>query len=51
MTTLTIGFLLVGALIVLVLLGMQIAYALFLVAFAGYGSSAITSTLPSGCWS
>ena len=35
MTTLTIGFLLVGALIVLVLLGMQIAYALFLVAFAG----------------
>ena len=34
MTTLTIGFLLVGALIVLVLLGMQIAYALFLVAFA-----------------
>ncbi len=35
MTTLTIGFLLVGALIVLVLLGMQIAYSLFLVAFAG----------------
>ena len=35
MTTLTIGLLLVGALILLVLLGMQIAYALFLVAFAG----------------
>ncbi|POF32151.1 TRAP transporter large permease [Roseibium marinum] len=35
MTTLTIGLLLVGALIVLVLVGMQIAYALFTVAFAG----------------
>lgn len=35
MTTLTIGFLLIGALVVLVLLGMQIAYALFGVAFVG----------------
>lgn len=35
MTTLTIGFALIGLLIVLVLLGMQIAYALFAVAFAG----------------
>ena len=35
MTTLAIGFLLIGALIALVLMGMQIAYALFSVAFAG----------------
>ncbi len=35
MTTLTIGFLLIGALVLLVLLGMQIAYALFGVAFVG----------------
>lgn len=35
MTTLAIGFLLIGLLIALVLLGMQIAYALFAVAFAG----------------
>ena len=35
MTTLAIGFLLIGVLIVLVLLGMQIAYALFGVAFVG----------------
>lgn len=35
MTTLTIGFILVAVLIALVLLGMQIAYALFGVAFVG----------------
>jgi C4-dicarboxylate transporter DctM subunit len=35
MTTLTIGFILIAVLIGLVLLGMQIAYALFVVAFAG----------------
>jgi C4-dicarboxylate transporter DctM subunit len=35
MTTLTIGFILIAVLIALVLLGMQIAYALFAVAFAG----------------
>lgn len=35
MTTLTIGFFLIAVLIGLVLLGMQIAYALFAVAFAG----------------
>ncbi|WP_349357983.1 TRAP transporter large permease subunit [Stappia sp.] len=35
MTTLAIGFALVGVLIALVLLGMNIAYALFAVAFAG----------------
>lgn len=35
MTTLTIGFILVAVLVGLVLLGMQIAYALFAVAFAG----------------
>ncbi|MHA6326648.1 TRAP transporter large permease [Roseivivax sp. CAU 1753] len=35
MTTLAIGFVLIGALIVLVLLGMHIAYALFSVAFVG----------------
>lgn len=35
MTTLTLGMLLIGVLIALVLFGMQIAYALFLVAFAG----------------
>ena len=35
MTTLTIGFILIAVLIALVLLGMQIAYALFVVAFAG----------------
>jgi C4-dicarboxylate transporter, DctM subunit len=35
MTTLAIGFLLIAVLIGLVLLGMQIAYALFAVAFAG----------------
>ncbi|MDU8912530.1 TRAP transporter large permease subunit [Aestuariicoccus sp. MJ-SS9] len=35
MTTLAIGFLLIGVLIALVLLGMQIAYALFGVAFVG----------------
>ncbi|MGJ3261904.1 MAG: TRAP transporter large permease [Salinarimonas sp.] len=35
MTTLTLGFGLIGLLIVLVLLGMQIAYALLAVAFAG----------------
>ncbi|MFZ7091305.1 TRAP transporter large permease [Primorskyibacter sp. 2E233] len=35
MTTLTVGFILIAVLIGLVLLGMQIAYALFAVAFAG----------------
>lgn len=35
MTTLTIGFILIAVLIGLVLLGLQIAYALFAVAFAG----------------
>ncbi|PHP65775.1 C4-dicarboxylate ABC transporter permease [Zhengella mangrovi] len=35
MTTLAIGFVLIGTLVALVLLGMQIAYALILVAFAG----------------
>ncbi|MCI2398965.1 TRAP transporter large permease [Aliiroseovarius subalbicans] len=35
MTTLTIGFILIAVLIGLVLLGMQIAYALFAVAFVG----------------
>lgn len=35
MTTLTIGFILIAVLIALVLLGMQIAYALFSVAFVG----------------
>lgn len=35
MTTLTLGFLLIGLLVALVLLGMQIAYALFGVAFLG----------------
>ncbi|SEO63795.1 TRAP transporter, DctM subunit [Salinihabitans flavidus] len=35
MTTLTIGFLLIGLLIVMVLIGMQIAYALFSIAFLG----------------
>jgi len=35
MTTLTIGFILIAVLICLVLLGMQIAYALFAVAFVG----------------
>jgi C4-dicarboxylate transporter DctM subunit len=35
MTTLTIGFILVAVLIALILLGMQIAYALFGVAFVG----------------
>ncbi len=35
MTTLSIGFILIAVLIGLVLLGMQIAYALFVVAFAG----------------
>lgn len=35
MTTLTIGFILIAVLVGLVLLGMQIAYALFVVAFAG----------------
>jgi len=35
MTTLAFGFLLIGALVALVLLGMQIAYALFAVAFVG----------------
>ncbi|SNR77182.1 TRAP transporter large permease [Puniceibacterium sediminis] len=35
MTTLTLGFILIGVLILLVLLGMQIAYALFIVAFSG----------------
>ena len=35
MTALTVGFLLVAALVLLVLLGMQIAYALFITAFAG----------------
>ncbi len=35
MTILTIGFILIAVLIGLVLLGMQIAYALFVVAFAG----------------
>lgn len=35
MTTLTIGFILIGALVLLVLLGMQIAYALFGVGFLG----------------
>jgi tripartite ATP-independent transporter DctM subunit len=35
MSTLTIGFLLIGALVVLVLLGMRIVFALFSVAFVG----------------
>lgn len=35
MTTLTLGFVLIGVLVALVLLGMQIAYALFAVAFLG----------------
>ncbi len=35
MTTLTIGFILIAVLVLLVLLGMQIAYALFGVAFVG----------------
>lgn len=35
MTTLALGFVLIGVLIALVLLGMQIAYALFSVAFVG----------------
>lgn len=35
MTTLAFGFVLIGVLVALVLLGMQIAYALFAVAFAG----------------
>ncbi len=35
MTTLTIGFILIAVLVALVLLGMQIAYALFIVAFSG----------------
>ncbi|MGY6633977.1 MAG: TRAP transporter large permease [Alkalilacustris sp.] len=35
MTSLTVGFLLIAALVLLVLLGMQIAYALFITAFVG----------------
>ena len=50
MTILTIGFILIAVLVVLVLMGMQIATLYFPWPLSESGSSATASGLPSECW-